>query len=96
MYVICVIVHDWKEKKLTVPSLQRKKAPANCEVPCWSIFVLAGFLLFTVAIIICLGVIIKKRPGDNKVSPDEEEVQNADLNLVHIPKKESHNDVLKI
>lgn len=92
MYVICVIVNDRKEKKINCSFFAEEKAPANCELPCWLTFLLAGFLVLTVAIIICLGVIIKKRPGENKVSPDEEEVQIDDFNLAQVPQKKNGSE----
>ena len=68
------MVYVWlKRKKINCSFFAEEKAPANCEVPCWSIGVLAAFLVFIVAIIICLGVYIKKRLEENKVADSNPE-----------------------
>ena len=52
---------------------------ANCECPCWAIYVLIACLVIVVVIIACLGV--KRHIGSSQGHRDESHLQNAGFEL---------------
>ena len=52
---------------------------ANCECPCWAIYVLIACLVIAVVIIACL--VVKRHNGSSQGHRDENHLQNAGFEL---------------